>query len=385
MAERSGLRIALLTYSTKPRGSVLHTLELATALQGLGHSVTVYALDKEGSGFDYPLRCSVYLIPAQPVAGGMDALIQQRIQEFVEFLNPDHLRHQGYDCYHAQDCIGANALLTLRERGLIPHVIRTVHHVEAFTSAYLQVCQDRSIQAPNLCLSVSAASQGEVWQHYGRPAPRVINGLNGDRFSPLPDGTESAIKQQLGLTGQPVYLTLGGIEPRKNSLTLLRAFARVLSHCPRAQLVMAGGATLFDYQSYRDQFFALADDLGITPGRSLLLPGVIADAQLPGLYRSADAFVFPSRQEGWGLVVLEAIASGLPVLTSRQPPFTEFLRPDQALLINPEDAAAIAQGMLQILQPQTARALVEASRSILPHYSWVTSAKMHLDHYRQLL
>lgn len=54
MAERSGLRIALLTYSTKPRGSVLHTLELATALQGLGHSVTVYALDKEGSGFDYP-------------------------------------------------------------------------------------------------------------------------------------------------------------------------------------------------------------------------------------------------------------------------------------------------------------------------------------------
>jgi hypothetical protein len=120
MAERSGLRIALLTYSTKPRGSVLHTLELATALQGLGHSVTVYALDKEGSGFDYPLRCSAYLIPAQAVAGGMDALIQQRIQEFVEFLNPDHLRHQGYDCYHAQDCIGANALLTLRERGKFP-------------------------------------------------------------------------------------------------------------------------------------------------------------------------------------------------------------------------------------------------------------------------
>jgi hypothetical protein len=61
-----------------------------------------------------------------------------------------------------------------------------VHHVEAFTSAYLQACQDRSIQAPNLCLSVSAASQGEVWQHYGRHAPRVINGLNGDRFSPSP-------------------------------------------------------------------------------------------------------------------------------------------------------------------------------------------------------
>jgi glycosyltransferase-like protein len=385
MGNRSGLRIALLTYSTKPRGSVQHTLELATALQGLGHSVTVYALDKDGSGFDYPLGCPAYLIPAQPVAGGMDALIQQRIQEFIEFLNPDHLRHHGYDCYHAQDCIGANALIILRERGQIPHVIRTVHHVEAFTSAYLQACQDRSIQAPNLCLSVSAASQKDVWQCYGIHAPRVINGLNGDRFSPIPDGGEMAIKQQFGITGNPVYLTVGGIEPRKNSLTLLRAFARVLSYCPQAQLVIAGGATLFDYQSYRDQFMALANDLGITLGGSLLLPGVIADAQLPGLYRTADAFVFPSLQEGWGLVVLEAIASGLPVLTSHQPPFTEFLKPDQALLIDSQDPEKIAQGMVQILQPQTALALVEASQSILPHYSWVTSAKMHLNHYRQLL
>lgn len=385
MRELSRLRIALFTYSTKPRGSVLHTLELATALHSLGHTVAIYALDKDGAGFDYPLGCSAYLIPTQPVGGGMDALIQQRIQEFVDFLSLGHCQQHTYDCYHAQDCIAANALLQLREKGQIPHFIRTVHHVEAFTSAYLQACQDRSIQAPNLCLSVSGDSQTDVQQRYGIHAPRVINGINGDRFSPTPDGTESAIKQQFGITGNPVYLTVGGIEPRKNSLALLKAFARVLSHFPQAQLVMAGGATLFDYQSYRDQFFALADDLAITPGRSLLLPGVVADAQLPGLYRTADAFVFPSLKEGWGLVVLEAIASGLPVLTSHQPPFTEFLRPDQALLIDPEDGAAIAQGMVQIVAPQTAQALVEASRSILPHYSWVTSAKMHLDHYRQLL
>jgi glycosyltransferase involved in cell wall biosynthesis len=51
-------------------------------------------------------------------------------------------------------------------------------------------------------------------------------------------------------------------------------------------------------------------------GRSLILPGVIPDRDLPALYRIADAFVFPSVKEGWGLVVLEAIAAGVPVITS---------------------------------------------------------------------
>ncbi|MFZ4640132.1 MAG: MSMEG_0565 family glycosyltransferase [Nodosilinea sp.] len=385
MNELSPLRIALLTYSTKPRGSVLHTLELATALHDLGHTVAIYALDKDGAGFDYPLRCPSHLIPTKPVDGNTEALIQQRIQEFVDFLSLGHFQQHPYDCYHAQDCISANALLKLRQSRQIPHFIRTVHHVEAFTSAYLQACQDRSIEEPNLCLSVSEDSHKEVQQRYGIHAPRVINGINGDRFSPIPNATESAIKQQVGITGAPVYLTVGGIEPRKNSLALLQAFSMVLAHFPQAQLVIAGGATLFDYQPYLDQFFALADDLAITPGRSLLLPGVIADAQLPGLYRTADAFVFPSLKEGWGLVVLEAIASGLPVLTSHQPPFTEFLEPHQALLVDPQDPEAIAQGMVQIVAPETAQALIHASQSIPPCYTWETSAKMHLNHYRQLL
>ena len=86
------LRIALLTYSTKPRGSVVHTLELAIALHTLGHTVCIYALDKDaldkdGKGFDRPLPCNVDLIPARPAPKDMDQLIHQRIQEFVNGLS----------------------------------------------------------------------------------------------------------------------------------------------------------------------------------------------------------------------------------------------------------------------------------------------------------
>jgi len=376
------LRIALLTYSTKPRGSVIHTLELAEALQALGHHVCVYALDKDGKGFDRDLSCEYQNIPAQPAPTDIDALIGQRIQEFVDYLSESD---QTYDYYHAQDCISANALAILRQRQEIPHFIRTVHHIEDFSSPYLQQCQDRSIREPDLCLCVSDRWQSELQQQYKINAPRVINGVNTKRFSPILDGSESILKQRLGLDGSPIYLSVGGIEPRKNSIKLLQAFAEVLVDYSEAQLAIAGGATLFDYQPYRDEFFALAQRLGVPIGKSLILPGVIPEAELPALYRIADAFVFPSVKEGWGLVVMEAISSGLPVITSNQSPFTEFLSKTQALLIDPNSPEAIAQAMRSITQPELAHSLVKQSQSILSRYTWEASAKLHLHHYQQRL
>jgi glycosyltransferase-like protein len=376
------LRIALFTYSTKPRGSVIHTLELAEALHQLGHSVCVYTLDKEGQGFDFPLSCSYCLIPAQQAPSEIDALIQQRIAEFVNYLSQHQIR---YDIYHAQDCLSANALVLLRQQQPIPALIRTVHHIEDYRSPYLQQCQERSIREVDQCFCVSDRWQKELQQHYQIHAPRVSNGVNLKHFSPNLDGSEASLKQRLGLTGSPIYLTVGGIEPRKNSLNLLRAFALLREESPTAQLVIAGGATLFDYQAYREEFFALAEELGITIGQSLILPGVIPDRELPVLYRLADAFVFPSLKEGWGLVVLEAIACGLPIITPNQPPFTEFLNSHNALLVDPESPTAIANAMYNIQQPDTAQSLIQQSRLIPVNYTWDASARTHVQHYRQLL
>jgi len=375
------LRIAFFTYSTKPRGSVVHTLELAEALQDLGQQVCVYALDKDGTGFYRPLRCPYELVPAQPVTGGIDTLIEQRIQEFVNYLSQVE---QIYDCYHAQDCISANAIAVLKYRNQIPHFIRTVHHIEDFNSPYLQDCQDKSIRDPDLCLCVSTRWQAELQQQYQINAPRVTNGVNSQKFSPRRDSSD-ALKRQLSLEGWPIYLTVGGIEPRKNSLVLLRAFTEVLAEYPQAQLVIAGGTTLFDYQAYREEFFAAAQIANLPIGKSLLLPGVIPESQLPALYRLADAFVFPSIKEGWGLVVLEAMASGTPVITSNIPPFTEFLSDADALLVNPDSAEAIALAMKTILQTNTAQLLEQRGLALCDRYTWKQSAEQHLVLYQQLV
>jgi glycosyltransferase involved in cell wall biosynthesis len=162
------LQIALFTYSTKPRGSVVHTLELAEALHRLGHQVCIYALDKDGKGFDYPLSCDYQPIPAHPGSTKIDALIEQHIQEFVEYLkrcNPI------YDCYHAQDCISANALFILRQELQIYHFVRTVHHIEDYSSPYLQQCQERSIREADLCLCVSDRLAGRTSAALPNPRP----------------------------------------------------------------------------------------------------------------------------------------------------------------------------------------------------------------------
>jgi len=382
------LRIALLTYSTRPRGSVVHTLELAAALHRLGHQPTIFALAKGGeTGFERPVVVPVAAVPAQtapdPSAPDfIDALIRQRIQEFVNY---PPLRAGGFDIYHAQDCIGANALGQLRQQGVALRLVRTVHHIEDFTSPYLQDCQDKSIRLPDCLVCVSQLWQDALRDRYGIVAHRVFNGVDCQRFTPTSNDTEADVAQRLRLGGGPRLLTVGGLEPRKNSLGLLRAFAYLRRTHPQAQLVIAGGATLFDYQPYRQACFELMAELGLEVGEAVVLPGVVSEADLPALYRLADSFVFPSLQEGWGLVVLEAMASGVPVVTANQPPFTEFLAPHQALLVDPHSPEAMAAAMVDSLRPEVRRALVAAGLACCQGYDWQVSAERHVRLYQQLI
>ncbi|MEO0769538.1 MAG: MSMEG_0565 family glycosyltransferase [Cyanobacteria bacterium J06649_4] len=376
------MKIALLTYATKPRGSVVHTLELAEALLSLGHEPCVFALDKDGKGFFREVACETVAVPASPCTGDMDQLIKQRIREFVDFFQ--HYCTEQYDIYHAQDCLSANALAELKASGRIARFVRTVHHIEDFKSPYLQACQEKSIYQSDRCLCVSDVWQQALEKDYGISAHRVVNGVS-KRFSAVPSGKEAELARSYGFepTDGPIFLTVGGIEPRKNSIRLLQAFAQVRSHYPTAKLIIAGGATLFDYQSYREDFISLVAAERLEA--ALVLPGVVSDEALPALYRLADAFVFPSIQEGWGLVVLEAIASGRPVLTAEQAPFTEFLSASTAKMVNAFDVGEIAQAMLEMVKPDVAGKLVANSAPIVEDYLWEKSAKMHLALYRQLV
>ncbi len=326
-------RIAILTHSTNPRGGVVHALELGDALTALDHDVTVHAPDPKGAGFFRSTLCHTMPIAVAPALPALPAMVAQRAGEYVRHFNG---RHRDFDIYHAQDSISGNALAAMRARGLIASFCRTVHHIDTFDDPRLTELQANSITSAARHFVVSRTWQARLAEDFQVTASNVGNGVNAARYTPLHDGTEAALRQRLGVgDAGPVFLSVGGVEPRKNSRRILAAYRQLQKRHPAAQLLIAGGASLLDHHAYQAAFAA---DLAAAalPEHAVVLSGPLPDSEMPALYRTADALVFPSLAEGFGLAVLEAMASGLPVVTSRIAPFTEYLDEEDAAWCNPD-------------------------------------------------
>jgi glycosyltransferase involved in cell wall biosynthesis len=105
---------------------------------------------------------------------------------------------------------------------------------------------------------------------------------------------------------------------------------------------------------------------------------------MPALYRAADALVFPSIKEGFGLVVLEAMASGVPVVTSRIAPFTEYLGGGDVMWCDPRDVASIAAAMAAATEGPSRAAMVARGFAVAARHDWTTAAHAHLPAYEAL-
>ena len=329
------LRIAILTHSTNPRGGVVHALAIAEALIDLGHEATVHAPDPKSAGFFRPARCRTVTIPASPAGPSLYDLIETRIGDYVRYF--EEPAHRLFDVFHAQDGISGNALAALKERKLIGAFARTVHHVEEFEDERVAVLQKRAIETADRCFVVSRLWRDRLARDFHVRPVLTGNGVDRSVFSPKPGAKDRALRQRLGLGSGPVFLAVGGIEERKNTLNIFKAFAQVLAFQRQAQLVIAGGVSLLDHSAYRTAF---GQEMARLPdaARRVFVTRAFGQDDMPALYREADALVFPSTNEGFGLVAIEAIACGTPVVTSRIPPFTGAFRRRRCRLVRSAQA-----------------------------------------------
>jgi glycosyltransferase-like protein len=370
--------IGLYTYSTLPRGSVVHAGHLADALHDAGWDVTLYALDKDGRGFFRPLRARLRLVPATPAPSTTAELVRVRATELADYLIKHGVQH---DLHHAEDCLVASGLLAARAAGHPVTLARTIHHVEAFTDPYLARCQERSVREAALRFTVSATAQQDVRAHFGLSATIVGNGVDVERFRIVDAGRVAAWRLRLDVAG-PIVLAVGGVEERKNTLGLLQGFALLRLRHPTAQLVIVGGATVLDHGAYRAAFEAARTALPDGTRAAVRELGVVADDDVPALYRLADVVALPSLHEGFGLAALEALAAGTPVVVSNRAPFTEFLTPDCATFVDPRSANAIADGLDAALAPTPARR--DRGRRVALDHSWARVAARHAVAYERI-
>ncbi len=375
--------VALVTYSTKPRGGVVHTLALAEALHSLGAAVRVHALGDVAAGFFRPVTAPVTIVPGPPCDGTLEDKVSGSIDRLA-----DALAQTDAPLLHAQDCIAARAAARVRDAGgRAVSVVRTVHHVDDFSSQVLMDCQRAAILEPDVVLAVSQTWRQILETDYGVTAEVVPNGVDVARFS-SPDPTRAAqLRAGVGAVGRPLILAVGGIEPRKGSDTLVRALAEITIRRDVAPvLAVIGGHSFQDHRPYRERVLGLLPDLGLRLDDDVVLVGTVPDVDLPQWYAAADVLAFPSVKEGFGLAVLEAMSAGIPVVTSDLPVFREYLVDGRdALLVEPGDVSGLATALLSALEDAGRRAaLVTAGYAVAARFTWQESARQHLRIYAEV-
>lgn len=234
-----------------------------------------------------------------------------------------------------------------------------------------------AVQRAARVITPSAYTAEQLVQHLQVPR---------DRLRVIPEGVdlplhhltpEERVREREHLVGKGnvMVLTVGVIQTRKNTLAALRALEDLP---PRFQLVLAGGdghgsEAVYDY--IRRQRLS---------ARVLLLGHVPADS-LPVLYQSADVFLFPSLEEGFGLPVLEAMANGLPVVAARTSSLPE-VGGEAALYVDPSNPGDIAEKVLQAVEDSGLREkLIEKGLMRAPEFSWQRTAEATLKVYEEVL
>jgi glycosyltransferase involved in cell wall biosynthesis len=253
---------------------------------------------------------------------------------------------------------------------------------DALRTFYVMRLLPRLMRRLTRVISVSESTRRDL-EDYARVEPRKIrvipNGADLGRFFPR---DRSVAKEQVGRAlGIPpdFILYIARLEhPGKNHVRLLEAFARLRANTGLPhKLVLVGsrwnGAEVIE---------ARVRELGLTD--AVILPGFVANETLPVLYAAADILVFPSLFEGFGIPLLEAMASGTPVCASDISSIPEVVG-DAGLLFDPLDPAAIANALGRILGEPALRAeLVARGLARAPLFSWDIAAAAVLEELRQV-
>ncbi|HEY6867860.1 MAG TPA: glycosyltransferase family 1 protein, partial [Candidatus Eisenbacteria bacterium] len=235
--------------------------------------------------------------------------------------------------------------------GRIPAVV-TVHdlsflrapdHHTPLNRAALRAIAPRAIRHARLVLADSHATARDLEACYGLPADRirvVYPGCALERFRPCPGEDAGPVLARYGIE-RPYLLFVGTLEPRKNLSGLIDAFELLAQGGLDHRLVLAGRPG-WGFAAIESRLAAQRS------GHRVIRTGRVAEDDLPALYRAADAFVYPSHYEGFGLPVLEAMACGTPVVTSDRSSLPEVVG-EAGLMVDPGDVEALARAIAEVL------------------------------------
>ena len=294
---------------------------------------------------------------------------------------PHYLRKASLDLFH-----GTNyevPLWSKRRSVLTIHDLSILLHADTHRADLARRARRRlplMARSASMIITATECVRREILEHLHVKADRVRVTPFAPRsgFQAMPAAQANQTKQRLGVEDK-FLLFVGTIEPRKNLLTLVRAFDQIRRQTSRRpQLVVVGAEGWLT-----DELFAFIKESSISD--RLRLTGYLDDDDLRALYSSCTVFVYPSVYEGFGLPPLEAMACGAPVIASNIATFQETLG-SAAELVEPNDVEALARSIVEILDDEDRRRkLSRRGLERAPKFSWERTARLTLEAYREVL
>lgn len=218
-------------------------------------------------------------------------------------------------------------------------------------------------------VSVSKHVAGGVREFFGRESAVVHHGVNAERFKP-DEEKRKAKRKELRLGEAPSLITVAALEERKGIQWVIRALPQIMQCFPNVIYCVAGEG------DYRPTLEKLAWDLGVNS--QVLFLGEQED--VTPFYQAADLTLILSRGEASSLTALESLACGVPVIAARRPPFDELIKEEYGLLVDEEDASAVASAVGKLLADSGQRAVMgQHGRCVVKdNFSWELAADEYL-------
>ncbi|HEX7260107.1 MAG TPA: glycosyltransferase family 1 protein [Candidatus Saccharimonadia bacterium] len=231
-----------------------------------------------------------------------------------------------------------------------------------------------SVKKADHVITISQNSKKEIMEHYGVPSQKitiVTPAINHQIFFPRPDKEVEAIRQKYDIS-KPYILYAGTLEPRKNIIGILDAFAELDAGLLQTHaLVLAGGKGWLDHEIH-----AKIKELSEL---DIIVTGYLPDEDLPAIYSGASLFVYPSFYEGFGIPPLEAMACGVPVITSDNSSLPEVVG-DAGIMIDAHSTPALTRSMQKVLtDPGLVKQLRGRGLKQAKRFNWEQSGKILLE------
>jgi glycosyltransferase involved in cell wall biosynthesis len=293
-------------------------------------------------------------------------------------VQPGAARRAGLDLLHCPAFVGPLS-------GVTPFVV-TVHDLsfllfpEGFrrgNRTYLRLLTGLSVRRARRVIAVSESTRQDLVRLYGLAPERVDVVYNGVdvAFQPLPPEEVAAFQSRNGLP-ERFLLTVGTLEPRKNIVRLVEAYAHLPK--PRPPLMLVGGKGWF-----YDEVLVRVEELDLAG--EVCFVGYVTAEELPCWYNAAEALVYPSLYEGFGLPALEAMACGTPVVTSSTSSLPEVVG-QAGVLVEPTDVAALTAALQQVVADAGLRAQMRVDGlAQAGGFSWPKTAHGTVRSYRRAL